>query len=128
MPKKHNIKLDYKHNVIDVKKIDPCPFQVRKYFDEDKLKELATSIQREGLIEPIVVRRKKDHYELIAGERRFRAIRLHTHMQTLAARIVAVDEIGARPMIIDSGLNRLKIGFGDCSFPDGNGPPARKAT
>ncbi len=67
--KQHNIKPDYKHRVIDVKKIDPSPFQVRKYFDEDKQKELAESIKREGLIEPIVVRRKGRRYEVIAGER-----------------------------------------------------------
>ncbi len=54
--KQHNIGLDYIHRVIDLKKIDPSPFQLRKHFDEDKLKELSESIQREALIEPIVVR------------------------------------------------------------------------
>ncbi|GAH66686.1 unnamed protein product, partial [marine sediment metagenome] len=38
--KKHHINLDYKHSLIDVKKIDPSPFQVRKYFDQDKQREL----------------------------------------------------------------------------------------
>ena len=56
--KQYKIKLDYKHSLIDVKKIDPSPFQVRKFFAEHKQKELAESIKREGLIEPIVVRRK----------------------------------------------------------------------
>ena len=41
--KKRNIKLDYEHTLIDVKKIDPSPFQVRKYFDEDKLNSIVTS-------------------------------------------------------------------------------------
>ena len=50
--KKHHINLDYKQNFIDIDKIDPSPFQVRKYFDQDKLKELGESIQREGLIGP----------------------------------------------------------------------------
>jgi len=51
MPKKqHHIKLDYKHSLIDIKNIDPSPFQVRKFFDVDELKELAASILREGLI------------------------------------------------------------------------------
>jgi len=67
--------LDYKHSVIDVKKIDPSPYQHRRHFDEDKLRELAASIQREGLIEPIIVRPKSDRYEMIAGERRLRAVR-----------------------------------------------------
>ncbi len=49
--KKHHLNLDYEHGLIDIKKIDPSPFQVRKYFYVDALKELAASIQREGLIE-----------------------------------------------------------------------------
>ena len=76
MPKrKHNSEFNYIQRVIDLQKIDPSPYQVRRHFDEDTLKELAASIQREGLIEPIVVRPKNDRYELIAGERRFRAVR-----------------------------------------------------
>jgi ParB family chromosome partitioning protein len=70
----HDIKPHYAQRVIDVNKIDPLPYQRRRYFDEDKLKELAASIQREGLIEPIVVRPIGKRYELIAGERRLRAI------------------------------------------------------
>jgi len=104
--KQHNIKLDSKHSVIDVKKIDPSPFQVRKYFDEDKLEELAMSIQREGLIEPIVVRRKKDHYELIAGERRFRAVRDYTTLKTIPAQIVIVSDLQARRISATENLQR----------------------
>jgi len=73
MPKTPHSELDYIQDVIDLQKIDPSPYQHRRHFDEDKLRELAASIQREGLIEPIVVRPKRDRYELIAGERRFRA-------------------------------------------------------
>jgi hypothetical protein len=54
---------------IDLQKIYPSPHQHRRHFDEDKLRELAASIQREGLIEPIVVRPKKDRYELIGHYR-----------------------------------------------------------
>ncbi len=57
--KQHNIGLDYIQRVIDVQKIDPSPYQIRKYFDEDRLKELAATIQREGLIGPIVVRPRR---------------------------------------------------------------------
>jgi hypothetical protein len=65
--------------------VDPSPFQVRKFFHEDNQRELAESIKREGLIEPIVVRRKWRRYEIIAGERRFRALRDHTEMKTIPA-------------------------------------------
>ena len=51
MPKKLNdFEHDYKQTVIDVNKIKPSPFQVRKFFDEDKKRELAGSIQRDGVI------------------------------------------------------------------------------
>jgi len=83
--KQHNIELDYIQRVIDLKKIDPSPYQLRKYFDDDKIKELAESIQREGLIEPIVVRPIRGRYEMIAGERRLRAVRHYTEMKTLPA-------------------------------------------
>lgn len=53
--------------------IRPCPFQPRRDFDPGPLEELADSIREQGLIQPLVVRRKADHWELIAGERRWRA-------------------------------------------------------
>ncbi len=77
MSKTPHSELDYIQGVIDLQKIDPCPYQHRRHFDEDKLRELAVSIQREGLIEPIVVRPKGDRYEVIAGERRFRMWDVH---------------------------------------------------
>jgi ParB family chromosome partitioning protein len=47
---------------IDIHSIDPSPFQKRNYFDEKKLKELADSIQKDGLIAPIIVRSKGNRY------------------------------------------------------------------
>jgi len=48
--KKHNTKLDYEHSLIDIDKIDTSSFQVRKYFDQDKQRELAESIKRDRLL------------------------------------------------------------------------------
>lgn len=56
--------------------IDPNPLQPRTVFQEARLQELADSIRANGIIQPIIVRRKADRYELIAGERRWRAARL----------------------------------------------------
>lgn len=53
--------------------ISPNPHQARKVFDEEKLNELASSIQANGIVQPIVVRKVAAGYQLIAGERRFRA-------------------------------------------------------
>ena len=79
--------------VIKLEDIDPSPYQRRRYFDEDKLKELGASIQREGLIEPIVVRLVWKRYELIAGERRLRAIRDYTDIKTIQAQVVHVSDL-----------------------------------
>lgn len=58
---------------ITVDRITPSPFQPRRSFDEAKIEELAGSIRNQGIIQPLVVRPKGDGFELIAGERRWRA-------------------------------------------------------
>ena len=63
-------------NEIDINKIEPNENQPRKEFNEDALQELADSIKQFGVIEPLVVVKRKGYYELIAGERRWRAARL----------------------------------------------------
>lgn len=70
---------------VEVEKIVPNPFQPRRFFDEQKLKELAISIRQYGVLQPLVVTRRERtrddgglrvEYELIAGERRLRACKL----------------------------------------------------
>ncbi len=56
-----------------IEEIQPNPFQPRKNFSDQQLQELVNSIQEKGILQPLIVRRKEDHYELIAGERRWRA-------------------------------------------------------
>lgn len=59
---------------VNVDHISPCPFQPRKHFSEAELDELATSIRQNGVLQPIIVRQtNNDIYEIIAGERRWRA-------------------------------------------------------
>jgi len=60
-------------NEIDIDLIEVNPFQPRREFDEESLEELAESIRQLGLIQPITVRKAGDKYQLISGERRFRA-------------------------------------------------------
>lgn len=57
-----------------VKDIKASPFQPRRHFDEEQIQELAASIRERGLIQPLVVRKVNGMYELIAGERRLRAV------------------------------------------------------
>ena len=59
--------------ICPIEKIRPNRNQPRKYFAADKLEELAASIREKGIIQPLVVTRRDDHYEIIAGERRWRA-------------------------------------------------------
>jgi ParB family chromosome partitioning protein len=61
---------------VDIDRLSPNDFQPRAYVDDDRLKELATSIVSNGVIQPIVVRKVGDRFQIIAGERRWRAARL----------------------------------------------------
>jgi len=60
-------------NHIDIDRIDPNPHQPREDFDEEKLSDLVSSIKADGMLQPIIVRRAGDKYQIIAGERRWRA-------------------------------------------------------
>jgi ParB family chromosome partitioning protein len=62
--------------LIELNRIVPGSHQPRKSFNDEKIRELADSIRENGLIQPIVVARRGDRYELIVGERRFRAAKL----------------------------------------------------
>ena len=57
-------------------RIHPCPFQPRKDFSPEALRELADSIKEQGIVQPLIVRERAGHLELIAGERRWRAAQL----------------------------------------------------
>ena len=61
---------------VKISKVEPNREQPRKQFDEDSLLELSESIKQYGVLQPLVVSDKKDYYEIIAGERRWRAAKL----------------------------------------------------
>ncbi len=63
-------------NEIDINKISTNPYQPRREFNKAKLEELADSIKKHGIIQPLVVVKKGDKYELLAGERRLRASKI----------------------------------------------------
>ena len=62
--------------ILKITMVEPNRKQPRKNFDEDSLQELCDSIKQVGLIQPILVQDRKDHYEIIAGERRWRAAKM----------------------------------------------------
>jgi N6-adenosine-specific RNA methylase IME4 len=91
---------------IQIALIDPSPYQHRRHFGEDKLKELAKSISRDGLLQPITVRKTGKRYELIAGERRLRAARDHAGMEQIDCRIIEADDMSARRLCAAENLQR----------------------
>lgn len=78
-------------NTVPIQKIDVFENQPRKFFDFDKLEELAESIKKHGVIQPLILKRIDDRYMIIAGERRYRAARL-AGLKELPAIFMDVDE------------------------------------
>ena len=68
-------KVETKTNKLSLSEITPNKFQPRKNFDEESLNDLTNSIRERGVIQPIIVRKSDDKYEIIAGERRWLAAR-----------------------------------------------------
>ena len=92
--------------LIPVDMIEPNPFQPRMTFDNEALEELADSIRTLGLIQPVTVRRKSaDRYQIISGERRFRACRM-AGMQEIPAYIREANDQGMLEMAIVENIQR----------------------
>src|SRR5262249_58521522 len=76
---------------LPVAQVHPNPYQPRQHFDPERLQELASSLKAQGLLQPIVVRRHHDGFELIAGERRWRAAQI-AGWETIPALVKAASE------------------------------------
>jgi ParB family transcriptional regulator, chromosome partitioning protein len=81
------------------------PRQPRRHFDDDKLTELANSIAQEGVIQPILVARRGERYEIVAGERRFRASR-KAGRTSIPAILTDVDERESLKLALVENLQR----------------------
>lgn len=90
-----------------VDRIVPNRWQPRRHFDQQKLEELARTIDSHGLMQPLVVRKKADgSYELIAGERRLRAIRDILKRETAPVQLIQADDTMVREMALVENLQR----------------------
>jgi ParB family chromosome partitioning protein len=96
---------DSEQPLIDIDKIVPNPFQPRVVFDEQKIDELAASIREQGVLQPLLVRRKADGYELVAGERRWRAA-LRAGLKQIPAVVRSVDDHDALALALVENLQR----------------------
>ncbi len=93
---------------IPLAQIVPNPRQPRREFDSAAIKELAESIRSEGLMQPIVVRKIKDGYELIAGERRWRAFK-ELGQKTITARVVEASDASSAVLALVENLQRAEL-------------------
>ena len=93
---------------IDTMKIEANPFQPRKIFDESELEELAKSLQTHGLMQPIAVRQVGERYQIIAGERRFRAS-LRLGWNEIPARILDVDDRQMAELALTENIQRKDL-------------------
>ena len=91
---------------IAISAIVPSPYQPRRHFDPDALQELADSIAKQGLLQPVVVRaRAQGGYELIAGERRWRAAQL-AGVETIPAVVRTVSDEEASALALIENMQR----------------------
>jgi ParB/RepB/Spo0J family partition protein len=111
--------------VIALSRIAPNPGQPRRVFDDDTVRELADSIKARGILQPIRVRRFGDGYQIVAGERRYRAAQL-AGLRELPAVVVEQDDDGAfidalieniqredlNPIDRAEALKRLRVNLG----------------
>jgi len=100
--------------------IEPSPSQARKEISPEHLNELAESIRSEGLLQPVVVRKHGDKYQLIAGERRWRAYQM-LKIKTIPARLVEASNASAAVLgLIENlqreGLNPIEEAYGYASL------------
>lgn len=94
--------------VLSISEIVRNPNQPRKTFDEDKLAELADSIRQNGVLQPILVRRKGQKYEIVAGERRYQASKL-AGLKEIPAVVREIDEDKVFQLALIENLQRSDL-------------------
>lgn len=90
---------------IDIDRIQRGKFQPRQNFDQQSLQELADSIRSQGIVQPIVVRPEGDHFELVAGERRWRAAQI-AGLQKIPAVVRDLDSKSAVAIALIENIQR----------------------
>ena len=94
---------------LPLQKIEPNPLQPRKLFDEEELQTLADSIAKHGIIQPITVRKAENgYYQIIAGERRWRAARL-ANLHTVPVNVIEADDKTVLELALIENLQRQDL-------------------
>jgi len=95
---------------LKIAEIQPNPFQPRRYFDPTMLQELAESIKEYGVMQPVLVRMVDEKYQLISGERRFRASQL-AGKETIPAIIAQLGDKEVAEMALIENLQREDLSY-----------------
>lgn len=108
-PKKEE-KKDEKGTVgeVELSKVQPNPDQPRTHFKPEEIEELANSIKKEGLLQPILVNKVGDHYQIIAGERRWQACK-SLDMKTIPVRFWTADNDKALELALIENIQRSDL-------------------
>lgn len=93
---------------IEIERIRPNPRQARESYDEEGLRELAASIEQHGLLQPIVVRPTDEGYEIVAGERRWRACQL-LGRKTITAVVRSYDDVQTAVALLVENIQRKDL-------------------
>ena len=94
--------------VVSIDEIRPNPYQPRIDFDDEALMELSQSIRENGLIHPVTVRQEKDGYEIVAGERRYRAMKI-AGMIEIPVIVIDADEVQMAEMALVENIQRENL-------------------
>ena len=94
--------------IVDIDLVEPNPYQPRLEFDDEALMDLAQSIRENGLIQPITVREMDGKYQIIAGERRFRALKLNGAVD-VPVLIMDANEVQMAEMALVENIQRENL-------------------
>ncbi len=94
--------------LVDINEIEPSPFQPRITFSQEEIESLAKSIKKRGVLQPVILRKIDGKYQLIAGERRWRAAKV-AGLERIPARVIEIDDNGALEIALVENLDRKDL-------------------
>ena len=95
---------------IELTRIEPSPYQARRQFEERELSDLAQSIENYGVIQPIVIRPVGEKFQIVAGERRYRACAL-LGLRTIPAIVQKMEDERAAAVSLIENLQRRELNY-----------------
>ena len=104
----YSAEVEKSESTLKISEVHPNPKQPRQYFDEEKLEELSQSIEANGVLQPLLVRKDKEGYQIIAGERRYQAC-LRCGIEEVPVVIKDVDDQKVMELALIENLQRSDL-------------------